>query len=134
MCKWVGMYVRTCVHEYVCMYVHVYMSVYVSLQDCTAMSPTLLVCQLPTLDLQPGVQLDYALRLDGANLRGLSAVEPLTVLEDPSFENVGDYEYIINSGSSIFLMVSLFCNFHLMYNQPVHMYIHTDGCITVLNM
>ena len=75
------------------------------------MSPTLLVCQLPTLNFQPGVQLDYALRLDGANLLSLSAVEPLTVLEDPSFENIGEYEYIINSGSSIFLMVGLFCSF-----------------------
>ena len=59
------------------------------------------------------MQLDYSLRLDGILLTGLSAVEPLTIVEDPVFEVFGELDYIKNSGRLIVLKVGGLLQYNL---------------------
>ena len=65
-----------------------------SLQTCTVVSPTRLLCMIPELtNVTSGASLDYSLTFDGQVLSSLSSVQPLRAVADPVFYGSSPTQY-----------------------------------------
>ena len=81
---------------------------YFSLQTCTVVSPTQLLCMIPELTtVTSGTSLDYSLTFDDQVLSSLSSVQPLRAVADPVFNASSPASYAENRNLLLTISVSI---------------------------
>ena len=97
-----------------------------SLQTCTVVSPTQLLCIIPKLTgVTSGASLDYSLTFDGQVLSSLSTVQPLRAVDDPVFNGSSPTQYVENS--NVLLTISVSMPRSCLY-EKLHTYVRTFVC------